>query len=169
MLARVARPEDADSWLAEATRRTVRQMKQLVLDLRGTADAVDLEEEAMRTLTLTVPREDAWSLERAKLLARHLNEGPEGTDAEVMLALIAESTSTLCGELPRTAVEPADDHAMEPQRAWERELARMRVEAETRCDARFSRDEATLCAAERLHWPEAHESIDRQPRELSRG
>jgi hypothetical protein len=48
----------------------------------------------------------------------------------VLFGLVAEATGTLCGELPQSAVELADDDAMEPQRAWERELARMRAEAE---------------------------------------
>jgi hypothetical protein len=51
-----------------------------------------------------VPREDAWCFEQAKLLARHLGDGAEGTNAEVLFGLVAESTSTLCGELPRSAI-----------------------------------------------------------------
>jgi hypothetical protein len=150
VLASVARPDDADFWLAEAARRTVREMKALVLERRRAAegdgidgDAVDagahLEaEEPMRTLTITVPREDAWCFEQAKLLAQHLGEGPAGTDAEVMFGLVAESTSTLCGELPPAAIELGDDDAMNPQRAWEQELARMRAEAEVRCESELS-------------------------------
>jgi hypothetical protein len=207
VLASVARPDDADFWLAEAARRTVREMKALVLERRAAAegdgiegdavrgDAVDgdaagagahLEaEEPMRTLTITVPREDAWCFEQAKMLARHLGEGPASTDAEVMFGLVAESTSTLCGELPSTAIEMADDDAMNPQRAWEQELARMRAEAEVRCEANFRCDEgragaeppgakriersgAERMAQERIEWPDSPEAIDRLLRELSR-
>jgi hypothetical protein len=62
VLATVACPDDSEFWLAEAARRTVREMKALVLERRGAVDDVEsLEaEEELRTLTLTVPREDAW-------------------------------------------------------------------------------------------------------------
>jgi hypothetical protein len=195
VLATAASPEDAHFWLAEAARRTVREMRLLVLQRRH-ATGTPLEpgaqlepvahleaEEEMRTLTLTVLREDAWCFEQAKLLARHLGDGPHSTDAEVVFGLVAESTSTLCGELPHTAIEPADDDAMNPQRAWEQELARMRAEAEVRCETHFRRgikvlDDSTNSVRdpigapgpvpERLEWPEVPEAIDRQLRELAR-
>jgi hypothetical protein len=104
----------------------------------------------------------------------------------VLFGLVAESTSTLCGELPRSAIEPADDDATNPQRAWEQELARMRAEAEVRCEANFrrggARDPISLPGpasapgpvtasgpvAERLQWADSPEAIDRQLRELAR-
>jgi hypothetical protein len=167
VLVTVAQPSDAHFWLAEAARRTVREMKSLVLERCDALDEGDpLEvEEGMRTLTLTVPREDAWCFEHAKLLGRRLGEG---TNAEVMFGLVAESTSTLCGEVPRAAIELADDDAMNPQRAWERELARMRTEAEVRCDSHFRRGGEPRPHVERMHWPELPEAIDRQLRELAR-
>jgi hypothetical protein len=170
VLATLARLDDADFWLTEASRRTVREMKALAHERQG-ADSTDaLEaEEGMRTLTLTVPREDAWCFEQTKLLARHLGDGADGTNAEVLFGLVAESTSTLCGELPRSAIEPADDDAPNPQRAWERELARMRAEAELRREAHFRpRDDQQRPSAARIQWPELPEAIDRQLRELSR-
>lgn len=185
VLATVASPDDADLWLAEAARRTVREMKLLVLQ-RGhatgdTASPEHLEagehleaEEEMRTLTLTVPCEDAWFFEQAKLLARHLGDGPHSSDAEVVFGLVAESTSTLCGDLPTSAIEPADDSATNPQLAWEQELARMRAEAEVRCEANFRRTSAPgpigapSPVPERLQWSNVPEAIDRQLRELAR-
>ncbi|MDQ2645459.1 MAG: hypothetical protein M3020_16700, partial [Myxococcota bacterium] len=125
-----------------------------------------LEAEAeLRTLTLTVPREDAWCFEQAKLLGRHLGEQ---TNADFVLGLVAESTSTLCSELPSTAIESPEDEAMTPQRVWERELARMRDEAEERCESHFRRSPEPLARVEPLHWPEQPEAVDRQLRELSR-
>jgi hypothetical protein len=171
VLAVVARPDDADFWLAGASRRTVREMKALAAERQGadSTDALEAEEE-MRTLTLTVPREDAWCFEQARLLARHLGDGADGTNAEVLFGLVAESTSTLCGELPRSAIEPADDDALLPQRAWERELTRMRAEAEVRCEAHFRRprDDQQRPSVARTQWPELPEAIDRQLRDLSR-
>jgi hypothetical protein len=171
VLATLARPDDADFWLGEAARRTVREMKALAHEWQGpdSAEALEAEEE-MRTLTLTVPREDAWCFEQAKLLARHLGDGADGTNAEVLFGLVAESTSTLCGELPRSAIGPPDDDALKPQRAWERELARMRAEAEVRCEAYFRRprDDQQRPSVARMQWPELPEAIDRQLRELSR-
>src|SRR5690349_3324276 len=171
VLATVASPDDADFWLGEASRRTVREMKALAHERRGadSTDALEAEEE-MRTLTLTVPREDAWCFEQAKLLARHLGDGADGSNAEVLFGLVAESTSTLCGELPRSAIEPADDDALSPQRAWELELARMRTEAEARCEAHFRRprDDRQRRSVTRMQWPELPDAIDRQLRALSR-
>jgi hypothetical protein len=171
VLATAARPDDADFWLEEASRRTVREMRALATERQGadSTDALEAEEE-IRTLTLTVPREDAWCFEQAKLLARHLGDGADGTNAEVLFGLVAESTSTLCGELPRSAVEVPDDDAMAPQGAWERELARMRAEAELRCEANFrrARDDQQRPSVARMHWPELPEAIDRQLRALSR-
>nr|MDQ2647354.1 hypothetical protein [Myxococcota bacterium] len=169
VLATLASSDDADFWLAEASRRTVREMKALVLEKRGVAEEGEpLEAEAeaeLRTLTLTVPREDAWCFEQAKLLGRHLGER---TNADFLLGLVAESTSTLCSELPRTAIELPDDEAMSPQRAWEQELARMRAEAEDRCESHFRRNPEPRPRVEPLLWPKQPEAVDRQLRELSR-
>jgi hypothetical protein len=167
VLATVACPQDAEFWLAEAGRRTVREMKALVLERRGAVDQSEpLEaEEEMRTLTLTVPREDAWCFEQVKLLGRHLGER---THAGVVFGLVAESTSTLCNELPSGAIEPADDDALSPQRVWEHELARMRSEAEVRCESHFRRRGEQRRDVERLLWPELPEEIDRLLRELAR-
>jgi hypothetical protein len=173
VLATVARPDDADFWLGEAGRRTVREVKALAHERQGgdQTEALEaLESEELRTLTLTVPREDAWSFEQAKLLARHLGDSPDGTDAEVVFGLVAESTSTLCGELPRSSIEPANDDALNPQRAWERELARMRAEAEVRCETHFRgrRDDQRRPSVARMQWPDQPEAIDRQLHQLSR-
>nr|MDQ2645941.1 hypothetical protein [Myxococcota bacterium] len=167
VLSTVASPDDADFWLAEASRRTLREMKALVLERRGAAGEADAPEAdaEMRTLTLTVPREDAWCFEQAKLLGRHLGER---TNADLVLGLVAESTSTLCSGLPSTAIELRDDEAMSPQRAWERELARMRAEAEERCESHFRRNPEPRPRVEPLLWPEQPEAVDRQLRELSR-
>src|SRR5688572_17974973 len=172
VLGAVASPDDAEFWLVEASRRTVREMKALVLERRGSASGGDVgsegdfleAEEELRTLTLTVPREDAWCFEQVKLLGRHLGER---TNAGVVLGLVAESTSTLCSELPSRAIELPDDDAMAPQRAWERELARMRTEAEVRCESHLRRGPEPHPQVERLHWPELPEAIDRQLRELA--
>jgi hypothetical protein len=183
----------------------VREMKVLVLERRraaegdgGGAEGGDREagvagehleaEEKTQTLTITVSREDAWCFEQAKLLARHLGDGASSVDAEVMFGLVAESTSTLCGELPRSATELVDDEATSPQGAWEQELARMRAEAELRCEANFRpgarysagdgnegavlhgaqvRGGESRLSAERMRWPDSPESIDRQLRELA--
>ncbi len=172
VLATVASPDDADFWLAEASRRTVREMKALVLEKRGVAqegETLEAEAEAeveadLRTLTLTVPREDAWCFEQAKLLGRHLGER---TNVDFVRGLVAESTSTLCSELPSNAIELTDDEAAAPQRAWERELARMRTEAEARCESHFRPSPEPRPRVEPLLWPQQPEAVDRQLRELS--
>jgi hypothetical protein len=167
VLATVACPDDAEFWLAEAARRTVREMRALVLERRGAVDQSEpLEaEEEMRTLTLTVPREDAWCFEQVKLLGRHLGER---THADVVFGLVAESISALCSELPSGAIEPADDNAVSPQRVWEHELARMRSEAEVRCESHVRRGGEQHPHLVRLLWPEIPEEIDRLLREFAR-
>ena len=102
VLATVAQPDDAHFWLAEATRRTVREMKALVLERRGAVDEGEhLEaDEEMRTLTITVPREDAWCFEHAKLLGRHL--GVRRVE-ELERAVIAGQMSAVPEPAPLTA------------------------------------------------------------------
>jgi hypothetical protein len=56
---------------------------------------------------------------------------------------------------------------MDPQRAWEAELARMRAEAEVRCESHFRPSREPRLQIERLHWPQSPEAIDRQLRELT--
>ncbi len=166
VLATVAGPDDAEFWLAEAANRTVREMQALVLERQGAraeGDALEAEE-ARRTLTLTVPREDAWCFEQAKLLGRHLGER---THADLMFGLVAESTSTLCSELPSRAIELPDDAATNAQRAWERELARLRTEAVVRCESHFRRTPERRPRLERLSWPKSPEAIDPQLRALA--
>ena len=166
LLGSVAGLDDAEFWLSLASGRTVREMAALVHERRGAHakdDALEAEEE-LRTLTITVPREDAWCFEQAKLLGRHLGEP---THAGIVFGLVAESTSTLCSELPSRAIELPDDDATAPQRAWERELARMRTEAEVRCESNFRRRPEPRPHIERLQWPESPEAIDRQLRGLA--
>jgi hypothetical protein len=171
-------------WLAEARQRTVREVKALVLERRVAAGLktsggahLEVDEEPFRVLTVTVSREDAWCFEQARLLGRHLGER---TDAELMFGLVAESTSTLCGELPRSVVVPAEGEGANAQRAWEQELAKMRAEAERRCEAKFrerrrderdERDErdgaAIPCGSEMIAWPRCPEAIDQQLRQLA--
>jgi hypothetical protein len=170
VLAALASPDDVDFWLREAARRTVREMEVLVREQQGAETAVLEAEEEMRTLTLTVPREDAWCFEQAKLLARHLQHMGNGSNSEVMFGLVAESTSTLCNELPSTAIALQEDDATDPQRTWERELARMRAESEVRCETNFRhrRSDEPLPTVARIQWPNEPEAIDQQLRELSR-
>jgi hypothetical protein len=56
---------------------------------------------------------------------------------------------------------------MEPQRVWERELARMRTEAELRCESNFRRRPEPRPHIEPLQWPESPEAIDGQLRGLA--
>jgi len=162
LLATVAQSDDAEFWLAEAAGRTLREMKALVLERQGAGatEVVEAEEE-LRTLTLTVPREDAWCFERAKLLGRHLGER---THADFVFGLVAESTSTLFNAVPSRAIELPPDDAPSPERAWQLELARMRAESEVRCEPHLRHRREPCPQVERLTWPEQPEAIDRQLR-----
>lgn len=169
VLAMVAGPDDPHFWLAQAERRTVREMRALALEHKGTSAAhhLEVEEEPFRTLTVTVSREDAWCFERARLLGRHLGER---TEAELMFGLVAESTSTLFSELPRSAVSPPVDEGSNAQRAWEHELTKMRAEAELRCEPNFRRQRVlveNMSTPARIRWPDSPEAIDQELRALA--
>jgi hypothetical protein len=144
VIASAARAEDEAWWLAEARRRTVRQLQALVRERKereqqpaGAGQMFAVDEEPQATFTVTVDREDGWLFERARIIGKHLGEN---TLAEMMDALLAEGTTSLLSELDRDSKrstvpfdDALDEHAA--QRAWEGELARFREEAEVRCEA----------------------------------
>src|SRR6185295_12587198 len=89
LVARVAKPEQEQRWLAAARTHTVRQLRLLVreaelrLTQKGEQPAEESEEpedEAPCTLTCTVDREDAWLFEATQRLLEQL--GTRGASAQ---------------------------------------------------------------------------------------
>jgi hypothetical protein len=156
-LARVATPGSEAAWLAVAADRTVREVRALVQAAlasdaegngeRSAVEAVDdeLRDDAsddasnqLRSLTLTLDREDAWLLEATRSLLDAL--GARGASAQVE-ALLAEGQETLLrlfplGETDREGAGEVDG----AQRRWVRERARWRDEAEALCESRIARN-----------------------------
>jgi hypothetical protein len=92
VLATFAQPEDAHFWLAEAARRTVREMKALVLEGRGAVDEgepLEVEEE-MRT-SIKAKRRLAKRLGELRFLADALASGELGYEAARLVAEVATS------------------------------------------------------------------------------
>ena len=174
LLATIATPEDEASWLAEAERLTVREMTARIAaasaqpqsDPRVSAlDAPD-DDELRCHLTVTVPREDAWLFEAARLVAKHLGER---TVADACEAIVSEGMTSMHGHLaPLLDVDPNDErrHA---QRAWETELRRMRIASEELCESRMKAQRSGLWSTSRgvttsenappRDWSSAHESV----------
>src|SRR3982751_360659 len=156
VIAGVATPADEAWWLVAARGRTVRQMRQLVRERKRDKEGGELPpadadgepnaspggapemfaEEDRATLTVTVDRETAWLFESARMLSKQLGDR---TMEATLEALLAEGSTSLWGEMEREDIvpfEPATDERA-GQRAWEKELARFRDEAEAVCEKRM--------------------------------
>jgi hypothetical protein len=136
VIAKVAHAEDETWWLNEAKQRTVREMRTLVKEREGAGPMSAVEEELQATLTVTVDAEDGRLFECARMLGKQQGDGTLG---ETLEGLLAEGTTSLLAELGRdstVSMAPFDDAVDEdaPQRAWEKQLAQFREEAEERCE-----------------------------------
>jgi hypothetical protein len=148
VIAKIACADDEERWLTEAKNRTVRGMRALVEELIRAEDDFDTApsqmsaEEKHVTLTLSVDREDAWLFECARMIAKQHGENLEGT----LDALLAEGTTALLATIDRDAMVPYgdEDDAGAAQRAWRRELARFREQAELRCESGISESSAMI-------------------------
>src|SRR6185436_14983735 len=189
LLARVATPDDEATWLVEAERLTVREMTAIIaaasagvpgsqgFEMEAGSLLASLEaEEPFRTLTVTVPREDAWLFEGTRLLAKHLGER---SLADACEALVAEGTSSMLEWVPKEAIvldDDCDEARREVQRAWDVELHRMRVASEELCESRRAAQKSgspvALDAATReIDWAartSVHQ-LDAQLREMAAG
>lgn len=155
LVARVARPQNEESWLLTAAAHTVRQMRALVNeashsvghdvevgDAEGTSDVDGLESEEACVLSFTVEREEAWLFEATCNLLQHLGADTlpgGGTGAEAQIeALLAEGQETLFRELSASTLDADRLLVMnDAQRRWREELRRWTSEAEARCERRI--------------------------------
>jgi hypothetical protein len=138
LIARVAKPEDEQRWLAAASTHTVRQLRALVREEEQPSSQPELEaaeDEELRTLSVTVDREDAWLFEATQKLLEQL--GTQGTTAQVE-ALLAEGQESLLSMLPCGSIDPdALEFIDAAQQRWREQLQRWQAEAEERCEPQF--------------------------------
>src|SRR5262249_23460857 len=123
------------------------------------------EEEARSTLTVTVDREAGWLFEAARMLSKDMGDR---LVEETIEALLAEGSTSLWEAMDRQAIVPFDGAVDErtAQRAWEKELARFREEAEARCEQRIAGRARTApgVAGRELTWSGGAERLDAQLR-----
>lgn len=98
----------------------------------------DHDDNATCTLTLSLSPSDAWLFAWTRRFADHVGGG-HGAEG-VMSALLGEGMSSLCCSLPANDVEACAGAgaASGQERAWQAELARRRLEAERRCETKFT-------------------------------
>ena len=136
IVAKVAHAEDEAWWLELAKQQTVRGMRARVKEREAEGQMFAVEEALTATLTVTVDAEDGRLFECARMLGRQQGDG---TLEETLDGLLAEGTTSLLAEMgadSRVSMAPFDDAMDEdaPQRAWEKQLAQFREEAEKRCE-----------------------------------
>ena len=176
VLAKAADTKDEDEWLLAARQRTVRAMRELVKERAaeaarraetGQLSAVDaMGDEERVTLTVTVDREDAWLFEAARMMVKRV---AGGTLEETMEALLGEGTTSLLSGVERADIVPFDEATDEdePQRAWERELARYREEAEVHCEGRLDTRNDVESEGAEVDWDGGTEQIDSELRRVA--
>jgi hypothetical protein len=149
LLARHVEPSSELEWLERARTMTVRELREELArrndnqDVSSNVDAGAEDEEARRSLTVSVLREDAWLFEGARKVAEAV-AGAMPVD-RLLQTLLAEGYSTLLEVVPKEArselldierVEHQVSAESQAQAAWRAELARFRSEAEKCCEAR---------------------------------
>jgi hypothetical protein len=142
IVAGVATPGDEAEWLAAAGELSARKLKERARRRAGTSEpdegdvAVEDDEDARCTLTVTVNTEEAWLFECATLVVRHL-DGTGVPMASVVEAAIGEGMSSLVPRVPRDAIElPEQDETEAAQRAYLAQREEWRGEAEELCESR---------------------------------
>ena len=103
LLARHATPQTEAALLQVARGKTVAAMR-IALSPQGSPEPPDDDDELARTLSLTVPLEEAWALEATRMMVEHMDG--KCTGGHFLESLLAEGTISLL-EL----VDPAGDDA----------------------------------------------------------
>lgn len=140
-------------------------------DASETRSAVAESDSHPAALRLRLSSFELGLLEWTKRLAEHMS-GPQTYD-EFLSALLAETFSSLCSELPPEALEQVADcdelaHANTARElAWQDLLARWRDEAESRCEARLPPKPAPSESASVPSAPEGVDETHQRIRELS--
>jgi len=150
LLARHVTRENELEWLDKARNATVRELRVLLAESAGIDD--EAETEPVRTLTVTVVREDGWLFEGARKVAEAVL-GPLPSE-RLLSTLLAEGYSTLlelvpeCSELYELDALEGDVAAeSEAQAAWCAERKLWRNEAEELVESRCGETELGLGAA----------------------
>ena len=153
LLARAVTPDTEADLLADAKTSTVRAMRARIAhaerinaasqqdaagDPADTVDAVDTgaeDEDARRTLQVTVDRITAWAYELTRRFVHAMRGDP--SDDAVIEALLAEAVDTLRTRHPDIDLpDPAHDACARAE-AWRQQLAAWRAEAELAAETRM--------------------------------
>ena len=130
LLARHATPQTEAALLQVASGKTVQAMR-IALSPQGSPDPPD-DDELARTLSLTVPLEEAWALEATRMMVEHMDG--KSTGAHFLESLLAEGTISLLELVDRA--EPDVSAQMEAEHtAWRSKMQRLQhlhAEAELR-------------------------------------
>ncbi len=168
LLARHAEPSSEVELVAQAGRKTVRQMEAWLEEQHDSAPSGPQEEDETVHCTREVGRDEVLLVESARILVEYLN-GTRPTDEDFLVALLGEAESTLLSLGPnrlRPIVPPVVDEAtLERYRAHVREL---REQRESKADTRISAAAALPCSTAVVHppIPTSPVDIDRELRRL---
>jgi hypothetical protein len=164
-LARAATPEIEDTLLAKAGPSTVRAMRHRLRPDAGEDDAAP----ARRTVTASVPVEDAWLWEMTIRLVEHVAGRSMSLDEKVE-ALLAEGWTRLMDARGADEVLEHQEHLLALREAWLRQLEAWRAQAEAGCEARGWDVEPVPAAAQAQPGepPDPSEELDQAIRGLAR-
>jgi len=120
LLARHASPESEAALLAVARGRTVQAMR-IALSPKESPEELE-DDELVRTLSLTVPVEDAWALEATRMMVEHMDGQSPGS--HWLGSLLAEGTVSLL-ELFEPTNDDISANIDARATAWRAELRRL--------------------------------------------
>ena len=99
--------------LQVASGKTVQAMR-IALSPQGSPDPTD-DDDLTRTLSLTLPVEEAWALEATRMMVEHMDGKPTG--AHFLESLLAEATIPLLDLTGPTEADPTKPHASQQMEA----------------------------------------------------
>ena len=135
LVARVATPLDEAEWVERAATMNVRAMRAELM--RRRLEVMDDEAPERTTIAMTVPRDEAWAFERAKMMVEAVG-GVRGDEA--IEAMLAEGLTEILArvpdfDLPWNLTAAAQDEIVEARRV--RAEQRAEREAQESSAARF--------------------------------
>ena len=157
LLARHATPQTEAALLQVARGKTVQAMRialspQESQASRGSPAPPD-DDELARTLSLTLPVEEAWALEATRMMVEHMDG--KSTGGHFLQALLAEATISL---LELTAPTQAEDHAQAGEGARAEEQAQADISAQMEAEHTAWRAEM-----QRLQHQQAEAELQSRP------
>jgi len=155
LLSRHATAGDERELLEATAGMTVRQVRAV---LREKGEQLEEETEPMRTVTITVPTEEAWALEATRMLVEHMDG--RGKASDFVESLLAEGQTSLIHVLEQMGVtaDVLPEHLQRAHERWleeRRRLDELRERVEERAEGRLApnaREPGRAPAAEDETW-----------------